>query len=75
MMFDNISRATWRGPCPGVDGRSIISDESTSGAYATPCRSLRRSPSVCVTPSTCTRSVVTCVPAYWIEAMCRIFPS
>src|SRR6266700_2102477 len=75
MMSDSISRAACRAPCPGVEGRVIISVGSTSGLYATPCRSFSRSASAWVTPSTWTTSVVTCAPAYLSDARCRIFPS
>src|SRR5207245_852330 len=55
--------------------RFTISSASTIGPYATPCRSLSRSASACVTPRPCTRSCVTWLPAYRSDARCRIFPS
>src|SRR2546428_443310 len=75
MISDSISRAACRAPWPGVEGSVIISDGSTSGLYATPCRSLSRSASACVTPSTWTTSVVRYAPANRSDARCRIFPS
>ena len=75
MMCDSSSRDACRAPWLGVDGRFTISSASTSGPYATPCRSLSRSASACVTPRPCTRSCVTWLPAYRSDARCRIFPS
>ena len=74
-MCANSCRAALRAPWPGVDGKSIISDGSTNGSYATPCRSFNRSASACVTLKPCVTSLVTCVPANCTVARCRIFPS
>src|SRR2546426_4980176 len=68
MMCATSSREAVRAPCPGVDGRLTISPASTSGVYAAPCRSFSRSASDCVTPRPCTRSLVTCEPAYLSDA-------
>src|SRR5438034_2367497 len=69
MMWATNSRDAVRAPCPGVDGRLTISPASTSGVYAAPCRSFSRSASDWVTPNPCTRSLVTCEPAYLSDAI------
>src|SRR5256885_12974592 len=63
MMCATSSRDAVRAPCPCVDGRLTISPASTSGVYAAPWRSFKRSASAWVTPNPCTRSLVTCAPA------------
>src|SRR5439155_808960 len=75
MMCDSSSRDACRAPWLGVDGRLIISDASTSGRYAMPCRSSTPSPPPSAPPTPPTRSPVTSVPRNLTAARSRIFPS